>query len=169
MDSAHSATSFAAAFGCNTYSYIRSHAADDCVARLADNGFRAFELMVYPGHLWPRGEGRGALPRLRRQIADRNLRLVSLNMPNIDINIGAAAPEMRAYSLDLVADIVQLAGDLGAEGVVVGPGKANPLFPAAGRGTDRAFLPASTSWRRWPKAAARRCGSRTCPLLTCRR
>ena len=42
-------------FGCNTYSYIRSCRADECVSRLADQGFRAFELMVHPGHLWPPG------------------------------------------------------------------------------------------------------------------
>jgi L-ribulose-5-phosphate 3-epimerase len=51
-------------------------------------------------------------------------------MPNIDINVAAAAPGMRAYSLDLLADTVRLAGELGARGVVIGPGKANPLFPA---------------------------------------
>jgi sugar phosphate isomerase/epimerase len=37
---------------------------------------------------------------------------------------------MRAYSLALLEDTVRLAGDLGARGVVIGPGKANPLFPA---------------------------------------
>ena len=42
-----------AAFGCNTYSYIRSHDAAACLAHLAAMGFREFELMVYPGHLWP--------------------------------------------------------------------------------------------------------------------
>ena len=51
-------------------------------------------------------------------------------MPNIDINVAGAAPEMRAYSLDLLTDTVRLAGELGARGVVIGPGKANPLFPA---------------------------------------
>jgi sugar phosphate isomerase/epimerase len=37
---------------------------------------------------------------------------------------------MRAYSLALREDTVRLAGELGARGVVIGPGKANPLFPA---------------------------------------
>jgi len=51
-------------------------------------------------------------------------------MPNIDINVVGAAAEMRAYSLNLVSETVRLAGELGARGVVIGPGKANPLFPA---------------------------------------
>jgi sugar phosphate isomerase/epimerase len=37
---------------------------------------------------------------------------------------------MRAYTLDLLRGVVALAGDLEVPGVVIGPGKANPLFPA---------------------------------------
>lgn len=119
-----------ARFGCNTYSYIRSHSAADCVGRLADFGFTNFEVMVYPGHLWPRADGAATVRDLRQVIAARGLRLVTLNMPNIDINVAAAVAEMRRYSLDLVKDIVTLAGALGAPGVVIGPGKANPLSSA---------------------------------------
>jgi L-ribulose-5-phosphate 3-epimerase len=124
------ASASAAVFGCNTYSYMRSLSAADCVGRLAALGFRDFELMVHPGHLWPAelsGEQRRGL---RRQMEQHNLRLVTLNMPNIDINIAGASAEMRAYSLALLTETVRLAGELGAAGVVIGPGKANPLFPA---------------------------------------
>ena len=118
----------AAAFACNTYSYTFSYAADRCVAHLADLGFSEFELMVYPGHLWP---GDAALRRaLVELVGARGLRIVSLNMPNVDMNIAGASAEMRSYSLDLIERIVALAGELGASGVVIGPGKANPLFPA---------------------------------------
>jgi sugar phosphate isomerase/epimerase len=120
----------ASAFGCNTYSYMRSHSAEACLERLADLGFREFELMVHPGHLWPAELPASRRSALRSMIARRGLQLTALNMPNIDINIAAAAAEMRAYSLALLTETVRLAGELGALGVVVGPGKANPLFPA---------------------------------------
>jgi L-ribulose-5-phosphate 3-epimerase len=119
----------AAMFGANTYSYIRSHGAEACLAHLADMGFQDFELMVHPGHLWPRELSAERRRAIRRLIESRGLRLVTLNMPNIDINVAAAAPEMRAYSLELLIETVRLAGELGASGVVIGPGKANPLFP----------------------------------------
>lgn len=115
-------------FGCNTYSYIRTRSAGDCLARLADLGFRDFELMVYPGHLW-NGDAEG-LRHLRRVIDDHGLRILTLNMPNIDINITAASAEMRQYSLAMLEDVIALAGELRAPGIVIGPGKANPLFPA---------------------------------------
>ncbi|WP_161138682.1 sugar phosphate isomerase/epimerase family protein [Propylenella binzhouense] len=117
----------AGSFGCNTYSYMRREPADACLARLADLGFETFEVMIHPGHLW---HSEPATVRdLGRLLASRRLGLVTLNMPNIDINIAAAAPEMREHSLRMLERAVGLAGDLGASGLVIAPGKANPLFP----------------------------------------
>ncbi len=132
----------ASMFGANTYSYMRSHSAEACLARLADQGFDEFEVMVHPGHLWPSDLSAGERSALRNFIAQRGLKLVSLNMPNIDINVASAAPGMRAYSLKLLTDTVQLAGDLGARGVVIGPGKANPLFPAGADELTKHFFDA---------------------------
>jgi sugar phosphate isomerase/epimerase len=49
-------------------------------------------------------------------------------MPNIDLNIAGASPEMRAYSIGLLSSFVRLAGELETPAIVIGPGKANPLF-----------------------------------------
>ena len=89
-------------FGANTYSYMRSHAAADCLARLAELGFREFELMVHPGNLWPAELSAAGRRDLRRGIEANGWTLTALNMPNIDINVAAAAPGMRAYSLALL-------------------------------------------------------------------
>jgi sugar phosphate isomerase/epimerase len=132
----------AAAFGCNTYSYLRSERADACVARLADRGFVEFELMVHPVHLWPPGPVAEGLADLRRVVAARGLRVVTLNMPNIDLNVAAAAPAMRDYSLNVLEGIVALAGELGVPGIVIGPGKPNPLFPAPAEELTGHFLSA---------------------------
>jgi sugar phosphate isomerase/epimerase len=116
-------------FAINTYSYTASHAAADCIRHLAGQGYTDFELMMVPGHLWPAATDSAARRDLRALVARDGLRIMSLNMPNIDINIAAVAPEMRGYSLDLLQAIVDLAGDLEVPGVVIGPGKANPLMP----------------------------------------
>jgi L-ribulose-5-phosphate 3-epimerase len=123
-------TTRAADFGCNTYSYIYAKRADACVAHLVDLGFREFELMVHPGHLWPASPKAEGLAELRREVDRAGARIVTLNMPNIDINVAAMSEEMRRYSLGVLEGMVMLAGELGVPGVVVGPGKANPLLPA---------------------------------------
>jgi len=121
-------TSLAAGFGVNTYSYIFGGSAADTVARLADQGYGGVELMFFPGHLWP-AELDAAKLRGLRNLCEQRLRLVAVNMPNVDINVAAAAEEMRAYTLDLLIKFVRCAGELGAGGIIIGPGKPNPLFP----------------------------------------
>jgi L-ribulose-5-phosphate 3-epimerase len=118
----------AAGFGVNTYSYIFDGSAADTVAKLADQGYGGVELMFFPGHFWPAELDASAIRGLRQQCEAR-LRLVAVNMPNVDMNIAAAAEEMRAYTLDLLIKFVRCAGELGAGGIIVGPGKPNPLFP----------------------------------------
>ncbi len=118
----------AAGFGVNTYSYIFNGSAADTVARIADQGYGGVELMFFPGHLWP-AELDVAQLRELRNLCEARLRLVAVNMPNVDMNIAAAAEEMRAYTIDLLVRFVRCAGELGAGGIIVGPGKANPLFP----------------------------------------
>ncbi len=116
-------------FGVNTYSYTLRSNVRDCVQRLASLGFREFELMMYPGHLWPAHIDQAARRELRDFLAGNGLSVTTLNMPNIDLNIAAATSEMRDMTLGVLRQIVELAGSLGADGVVLGPGKANPLFP----------------------------------------
>lgn len=120
-----------AAFGCNTYSYSLSRPADECLAHLVSLGFSEFEVMMVPSHLWPPVITLAARKALRRRIDKLGASVVALNMPNVDMNVAGLAPEMRRYTLDLLNGIVELAGDLGVPGVVIGPGKANPLFPAS--------------------------------------
>ena len=115
-------------FAINSYSYTIDLTARQFLDRFADRGYRAFELMIYPGHLWPKDMSGRDRASLRRHIEARGLEVATLNMPNIDVNIAAASEEMRGHSLDLLERTVVLAGDLGVPGVIIGPGKANPLF-----------------------------------------
>jgi sugar phosphate isomerase/epimerase len=120
----------AAMFGCNSYAYMLSHGAEACLATMADLGFREFEMMVHPGHLWPAELSADQRRAIRLALEQRGLQLMTLNLPNIDINIASTTPEMRAYSLDRLSETVRLAGELGACGVVMSPGKASALLPA---------------------------------------
>lgn len=121
-------TAFGDRFGINTYSYTQSMSGIDCLRHLVDLGVKSFELMCYPDHLWIT-DSRETLAEIRRVIEANGLRIMSLNTTNIDLNIASANVEMRAFSRQNNLRILRVAEEIGAEGVVVGPGKANPLFP----------------------------------------
>jgi L-ribulose-5-phosphate 3-epimerase len=117
-------------FGGHTYSWMLHEPVEATLERLAGLGFGAVEMMAHPRHLWASELGAAERATLRRRLERLGFDPVVLNMPNIDINAAATVPEMRAYTLGLLEGAVRLAGDLGAAGVVIGPGKANALLPA---------------------------------------
>lgn len=118
-----------AAFAVNTYSYTLREPAQDCVRRLAGRGFCEFELMMYPGHLWPGELDAGQRRAFKDRLVGEGLAIRTINMPNVDLNLAAATSEMRQMTLGLLRQFIELAGDLGAQAVVLGPGKPNPLMP----------------------------------------
>jgi L-ribulose-5-phosphate 3-epimerase len=116
-------------FAVNTYSYTMQEDVRTTVRRLSGLGVREFELQMYPGHLWPAQIDKRARVELKAMLEDDGVSVSTLNMPNIDLNIAAATVEMRQMSMGVLRGVVQLAADIGAEGVVIGSGKANPLMP----------------------------------------
>jgi L-ribulose-5-phosphate 3-epimerase len=118
-----------AAYTINTYSYTTRYSALACMEHLAALGFRAFELMLIPGHFWPSLASTAERKALARFLDDRHLRVETLNQPNLDINLAALSPECRDYSCAVVVSAMELAAECGASGVVVNPGKSNPVFP----------------------------------------
>lgn len=117
-------------FAVNLYSYIFSHTAGDAVRHLSDQGFSAFEVMMFPGHLWHGADQAATVKDLAKVQTETGARFLTSNMPNIDVNIAACDPDMRAYSLTLLEKFLNLSGEVGIPRMVVGPGKPNPLFPA---------------------------------------
>lgn len=118
-------------FAVNTYSYVLDYTATQCLEELAGLGFTDFELMMYPGHAWPNQMNADDREKLKARVKKLDIRINSLNQPNVDINLAAATPEMRQYSFAIVESIIELAGDLDVPWVVIGPGKVNPLMPAS--------------------------------------
>ena len=157
----------ASAFACNTYSYTITQTVTDCLTHLAELGFREVELMMYPGHLWPPEIGARARRALRRHTESLGTRVATLNMPNVDMNVAGATPEMRRYTLGLLQGIVDLAGDLGVPGIVIGPGKPIRCFPLRANGSSATSSPRSTPSCRTRKRRVRRCGSKTCRSPSC--
>jgi L-ribulose-5-phosphate 3-epimerase len=118
-----------AAFGINTYSFTHDLHARDCLQRLADVGYRRFELMLVPGHFWPTVDGAEGRREIESLVDSKSLEILTLNQPNLDVNLASTVPEMRQHSCGVVASAIELAGAWNATGVVINPGKANPVFP----------------------------------------
>ena len=114
----------------NTYGYIWSTPAADCVGRLADLGYRNFELMIHPPHLPLDGSSAVARNVLRRAVERAGARITSVNMPSLDQNLASAYSRVRESSIAMFRDAIDLVADIGSPNLVMVPGRMSPLFPA---------------------------------------
>lgn len=114
--------------GACTYSYLWDLSLGEAVHRLADLGFRYFELMTTVPHCWPRGWSAGDRGAFRRLYESRGLRLSSVNPTFLDLNMASANPGIRHETLSQLRETIHLAHDLGAGIVVVTAGKQHPLI-----------------------------------------
>ena len=122
-----------AAFGINTYSFTQDLHARDCLQQLANVGYRRFELMLIPEHFWPTLDGVAGRREIESLVVRNSLEILTLNQPNLDVNLASAVPEMRQQSCTVVANAIELAAAWNAKGVVINPGKANPVLPPSMR------------------------------------
>lgn len=102
----------------NTRGFARSMTAEACLLRLAELGFRHFEVALAHGHLWPGDMDAEGCLHFRRFVAGQRLNVASLDLSgNADIICAEAAK--RSRTPDLSRRAFELAAALGVEGVVV--------------------------------------------------
>ncbi|OLL28311.1 xylose isomerase [Burkholderia sp. SRS-W-2-2016] len=124
-------SSGARALGINTYGYIWSTPAAQCVSELAALGYREFELVLNPPHLALDEFSADERRRFAAALAQQRVTVRSLNVPSLDHNLASPMRRMREYSVGLFIDSIDLAADLHATHLVVVPGRMSPLFPPA--------------------------------------
>ncbi|KZD21099.1 sugar phosphate isomerase/epimerase family protein [Tardiphaga robiniae] len=115
--------------GVNTYGYIWSIPAVDCVRRLGKLGYRQIEFLLQPPHLSFDDFGSAARRELRAVLQDIGATKTAINLPSLDHNLASPFSRARAASVRMFEDTIDLAADIGAETVVVVPGRMSPLFP----------------------------------------
>ncbi len=115
--------------GCS-FGWLPFASLDRALADLADHGFSTFELTTAPPHVHSLAMDRAGRIDLARRLDRFGLRAVSTNPTFCDINLVSTNPDFRKLSEDQIARELELAAELGAETVVVIPGRLHALAPA---------------------------------------
>lgn len=115
--------------GINTYGYIWSTPAAACVRRLGRLGYRQIEFLLQPPHLSFDDFGPAARRELRAVLQEAGAYKTAINLPSLDHNLASPFARVRAASVKMFEDTIDLAADIGAATVVVVPGRMSPLFP----------------------------------------
>lgn len=116
--------------GVNTMSFMWRASAQSALETLAREGYQRFEVMAQTPHFDPMMSASDA-KSFGRFLKDAGLHVETVNLPSLDLNMAAASPEMRAYSVDVYERLVTIAATIGAEAIIVVTGRVNPLISPA--------------------------------------
>jgi sugar phosphate isomerase/epimerase len=116
--------------GINTYAYAWTTPAIDCVQRLADIGYRSFELLVHPPHLPLEDFDQPSRRRLAAALSEIGAVDCSVNLPSLDHNLASPWPQVRSASIAMFKQTIDLASDLNIPWLVTVPGRMSPFGAA---------------------------------------
>lgn len=108
-------------FSIDTTPYSRDWTVEACLKHLEVAGYRQFGLTLRPGFLWPGDMDAEGCAHFRRFLAGHRLRIVSITAPDVDLV--SADPSVRNAAIDLLERIIQLGGEIGARGIILGVGR----------------------------------------------
>ncbi len=114
--------------GAATYAWLWDRPLEYAIEQIAALGFRHFEIMTAPPHVWPRSMDAAARRALRRRYEQLGLTLTSLNPTFLDLNMVSPNPGIREETLRQFHEQFELAADLGAGLVMITVGKKHPLL-----------------------------------------
>ncbi len=115
--------------GANTFSYIYKRDVLDCLIHLGGMGFREFELLVAQPHFWATDITPAERRDIPKYLRDAGLHITSVNIPGIDNNIVSSTREMRAFTIDVISNLVDICGDWKIPYCILVPGRTMPLWP----------------------------------------
>lgn len=117
--------------GCNSYAFLWSDPAEAILDWGAGLGFSRFDLLLTPGHLWHAEVTADERAALRR----RGL-IEPTNLPSLDHNLASPRPDAREATVATHHALIDLAADLGAQAIVVVPGRPAALNPPGRAGLE---------------------------------
>jgi L-ribulose-5-phosphate 3-epimerase len=123
-------------YGGSTFSFMWQDTALAALRKMQKLDFNNCDVLVVPGHLWPDELSETQRSDLAGTLRNEGIRIESLNLPALDLNLVSRVEEFRRYSVDLYIRTMQLASDLGVGAVVVVPGRVSSLFPPPRKDTE---------------------------------
>lgn len=126
-------------YGGSTFSFMWREPAAAALAQMRRLGMNDFDLILAPGHLWHDDMPPGKRATWTSRLKAEDIRIESLNLPALDLNLSSCLPAVRAHAVALYRQTLQLSAELGARGVVVVPGRVSALLPPP-QGDSEAWL-----------------------------
>lgn len=114
----------------SSYSYLWRSDLPAAIEDMASAGFQQTEIMAGLPHIDLWRNGADLAGEISAASERTGLRIMGLNPPGLDINIGSPDASMRDWSTRMYVAVGRLAAEVGARYLVVHPGRRHVLVPA---------------------------------------
>lgn len=112
----------------STFPFLYSHDGLGALKHLHGQGYRAFEMMIFPPHCWPSELTPAKRREYKAWLGDTGTAITSFCYPLLDNNPNSVCAKMRRYTLDRYKEAIDLAADWGCPYVCAIPGPVNSLI-----------------------------------------
>ncbi len=112
----------------STFPFLYSHDGLGALKHLHAQGYRAFEMMIFPPHCWPSELTPAKRREYKAWLGDSGSAITSFCYPLLDNNPNSVCAKMRRYTLDRYREAIDLAADWGCPYVCAIPGPVNSLI-----------------------------------------
>ncbi len=114
----------------STFPFLYSMTGLDALKHLRAQGYREFEMMIFPPHCWPSEMSDADRRETADWLAGEGARITSFCYPLLDNNPNSTCRIMRRYTLDRYREAIDLAAEWKCPYVVAIPGPVNSLINA---------------------------------------
>ena len=115
--------------GTNTYTWLWNESLTNTVKIIGEYGFKGIEFLVAPPHFHLSEYRPGMYKEIKKIMKHYGMRVLSVNIPGLDINVASPFVEMRNMTLEQYKRLTAVALELEAEVLLIVPGKRHPLLP----------------------------------------
>ena len=116
-------------YGGSTFSFMWNETALSAMRKQQRLGLDTFDVIMVPGHCWHEELSPQQRLEFAGMLRQEGLRIDSLNLPALDLNLASCLPQVRAYAVSLYTQVLRMSAELGGRGIVVVPGRISALFP----------------------------------------
>ena len=115
--------------GMSTYSYVYRMTALEACLHLARFGYREFELVLMPPHIWPPEMSKRQRKEFARRLSDEGLRITSFCYPTLDNNFTSPNKHIRRQTVDDYKAMLDVAAEWDVPLMSLLPGRVLSFFP----------------------------------------
>jgi sugar phosphate isomerase/epimerase len=117
------------ALGVHTFGLVWQCDAATAIEKLAERGFKRFQLLAMTPHLDPWNTGEKEIADIRRAVASCKGEIIAVDLPSSDVNLASTTPRTVDFAVETYLRVMDIASAIDARWLTINSGRRHLLLP----------------------------------------